>query len=382
MCARWLIVVGIVAIAAIAIWQTSRGDGAGDTRADRERPGVSGEGAASPSAPSPPALGSTTDRSASAAGSTNPRSRGAAGARGTFDARVRHVADPCIAVGDPVIPAGHDTLTEAGVTIAWAPRTSGPDEAPWRPVAVAHLVAGLLEEAARLTATTRRAELTVILDPSKEDFHLRTKAPSWATGLYDGAAVHVPLGSGGDLAVNVATLRHEVMHAQLHVAVGCGPFWLHEGLATYFGGAPPIRELFAMLRTGEVYPHAALGDSSVLEQTDDQAGKAYAMSLAMVLHIVDGARDRGVADLVRVASDDTRRDDAGLWARVMPGADERVVVEALARRIFGLARGSELEAALAGPLCCRGLRNVDELQCQPGTNATKPKTQWLCRASW
>ncbi|MEJ7597172.1 MAG: hypothetical protein WKG01_04615 [Kofleriaceae bacterium] len=224
-------------------------------------------------------------------------------------------------------------------------------------------------------------------------FKARTHAPGWAAGLYDGAAVHVYLRAGTDLAVNLATLRHEVMHAQLHAAVGCGPFWFHEGLASYFAAAPPVGELLAMLREREVYELAALRDPVLLEQAEGQAGKAYAMSLAMVLYLVDASGERAIADLVRTATSAvSRTDPLGLWSRAAPGIDERAVLEALGRRMFGLSLGSELGTALAGPVCCRGIRDVDDLRCrEPDPAALEVraagKSQWLdgntlCRTAW
>src|SRR5258706_549503 len=76
----------------------------------------------------------------------------------------------------------------------------------------------------------------------------RTGAPPWAGGAYDGA-VRVPAAPRNELGVSIATLRHEVMHAQLHAAVGCLPVWFNEGTAMYFAGAVPALEWLKLLRT-------------------------------------------------------------------------------------------------------------------------------------
>lgn len=70
---------------------------------------------------------------------------------------------------------------------------------------------------------------------SREQFHDVTKSPSWAAGAYDGR-IRIPvmgsLRTPGELD---RIVTHEYVHAALQSFAPRGlPFWLNEGLATYF----------------------------------------------------------------------------------------------------------------------------------------------------
>jgi hypothetical protein len=147
------------------------------------------------------------------------------------DARPRppesETVDPCTAIEDPEIPPGYEQTTADGNTIAWSRATPpGPADRPLRPLVLARLVSALLEEAADATGTTARTSLVVIVYPSRDDFRAGAHAPAWSAGLYDGG-VELPASAMADLGVDMETLRHEVMHAQLHLAVGCMPVWFN-----------------------------------------------------------------------------------------------------------------------------------------------------------
>jgi hypothetical protein len=290
-----------------------------------------------------------------------------------------HRADPCTAIGEPVVPDGFETLTAAGVTVAWQtdPVNPGPRDAPFRPIVTAYTVAGMLDEAAVFTGTTKRPTLTVIVYPSREELLGRTKAPSWADGVYDGAVVHVPP-SAADPGVLMSILRHEVMHAQLHFAVGCMPSWFDEGLAMYFAGSPPMREWFAMLRTPVGWDVTPLHAPAIDDSDPDRARLLYAESLAMVVYAVEHSPLTGVHDAIQwlqSTQDPTRRTE--LWEHVYPRATSRTVLDALAQKLFGLPIGPELDAILAGQACCYGLRSLPDLGCRsPNDKATTPRA--LC----
>jgi hypothetical protein len=308
-------------------------------------------------------------------------------------AEPQHLMDPCADVTEPPAPAGFETLAAQGITVAWPPSlpAAGPSDPPVRPLSLAHLVTGLLEEAAQTTGTPRRAELTVVVYPSADDFRASTKAPSWAAGLYDGA-VRLPADPRFELGVSLSTLRHEVMHAQLHAAVGCMPVWFNEGAAMYFAGAAPAREWIELLRAPAPLELALLEAPVLDERAAPRADRVYAQSLAMILFDVERAGGAGLAPAVLALSDANRaspREGLALWSRLHPGVDHAPVLEALARRIFGAPPG-DLGAILDGPLCCHGLLRAAELTCR-ATAARPGRTAWIdetssprasCRARW
>jgi hypothetical protein len=288
-----------------------------------------------------------------------------------------HLADPCREVGEPTIPPDFEELTMEGITIAWprtAPEDPSPYDAPFRPIPLAHLVNGLLAEAAEVTGTSPRTTLAIVVYTSVDDMRARTKAPAWAHGLYDGAAVRVPINPRGDIGVTMATLRHEVMHAQLHAAVGCMPAWFNEGLAMYFAGTAPISEWLAQLRHPEPLEVTTLAAPSIDEQNTEIVARLYAQSLAMIMYIVERGGETGLRAAVQTA----HAGEKALWDRIAPGIDERGVLDVLARRMFGVARGPELDTVLTNTICCYGTRSLADLGCR-GV-ATRPnETIWTDR---
>jgi len=312
----------------------------------------------------------------------------------TFDAAVEHTADPCTALAEPMVPEGYEQLTTAGITVAWNP-TVQTDHVSFRPLSTAHLIAGVLEEAAQLTGTDRRAHLTVIVDVSLEDFRARMRVPAGVRGFYNGGEVRLPSGPS-DLRMNLSTLRHEIMHAQIHATVGCVPRWLHEGLATYFGGVPPVKEWFAMLRSGEPFDIATLHDPTVFDPVHPGAARMYGVAAAMVVYIVqEGGGEHALPVVVRAAKAVDQRGrrriaSSQLWHALYPGAGYREVLDRLAERIFGMPRGPRLEHVFRGPICCMGRSNVSALSCwtaQPlGSESTwRDETSVpgaMCRTHW
>lgn len=346
------------------------------------------EAATVPAAPAPPTL-------ARAARPDVPASDPARREAEPFDAAVQHTVDPCTRLRAPVIPAGYESTTVHGVTVAWSTEVArtGPLDGPLRPTSLAALAGGLLDEAAQLTGTERRAELTIVIDASKDAFSASTRAPTWAGGLYDGSVVRLFAQPAEELAVDLDTLRHEIMHAQLHAGVGCMPWWLNEGTAMYFAGEPPLREWLKLLRDRAPYTLATLQRPRVRDFAEGNAHRAYAWALAMTAFVLEPAGEPGLRALLRtVAAADTEARALDVFERQWPGVGTAAVLEALARRLFGIPVGPELDLALDGPVCCAGLRSVGELTCRAGTAPPgPPPRQWLdkatapvavCRARW
>jgi peptidase MA superfamily protein len=293
--------------------------------------------------------------------------------------RGHDTVDPCSAGFEPAIPLGFETVGAGGVTVAWQPGIAarGPYDVAVQPTAIAHLVTGLLVEAAALTGTPRRERLAVVVYPSRAVFHAATHAPEWANGVYDGGAVRIAALPSAELGVEITSLRHEVLHAQLHT-VGCMPAWLNEGLAMYFAGAPPIRSWMTMLRHPDPYDIASLEVPSFAALIDERAERAYAESLAMILFIVERSGDAGLGAAVQSVR--LARPERGLWEVLYPGTGDRAVLDALARKLFGVPVGGELEAMFRGAVCCHGLRAVAELRCR-GVPPRPDRVRWIDQSS-
>ncbi|TMQ14561.1 MAG: hypothetical protein E6J90_23950 [Deltaproteobacteria bacterium] len=303
-----------------------------------------------------------------------------------LELRGQDTVDPCTAGFEPTIPPGYDTVTADSVTVAWlpaaTPRTGAFDVAV-APTAVAYLVNGLLAEAAALTGTFRRERLAVIVYPSREALHAATRAPAWAGGIYDGGAVRIAASPSDDLGVEIVALRHELMHAQLHTAVGCMPSWFNEGLAMYFAGAPPIRTWLRMLRSPDAYDLRSLQVPTFAMMTDEQAERAYAESLAMVVMIVERAGELGLRTAVqtlRTATRDAPRAGLELWDNLYPGTGHRELLDGLAHRVFAAGSRSDVDRIFQGAVCCSGLRAVAELRCH-GTAPRSDRRRWTDQTS-
>jgi hypothetical protein len=286
-----------------------------------------------------------------------PVPRAAAVGGAAFDASVQHTADPCTALRAPVVPKAYDSTTVAGVTVAWSPVDAppGPYDAPLRPNALAGLAAGILEEAAQVLGLDRRSELTIVVDPSRDEYHRVTGAPSWSAGYYDGSVVRLYVSSSDDLGVVVSTLRHELMHAQLHASIGCMPTWFNEGMAMYFAGAAPVPEWLAMLRDQEGFDVEQLAAASLDGLRTERVTRAYGMSLAMVVHIVEHGGETALVRAAHALRGQTRAEAMDLWDRLFQrNVGSRAVLDTLAHKVFGLPFGPELDRILGGPVCCWG----------------------------
>lgn len=270
-------------------------------------------------------------------------------------------ADPCEPLVEPGVPASFQSVHASGMTVAWPPSVEIAE-----PTSLAYVVAGLVEEAAQLTGTDPRDALTVFLHASTEDLHLATDTPEWTTGVYDGA-VHVVAEPRVDFGVRLVTLRHEVMHAQLHAGVGCMPAWFNEGVAQYFAGRPPTRAWLEFLKTRASFDFDALSVPTIVEAEKEDAPTLYATSLAMLLFEIDrrtGGIPRIVDALQASAERDPRRRARSLWRDQNPSTTSSDVRDVLARRLFGVSSERDLENALGGQVCCTGERRLSELACR------------------
>lgn len=285
-----------------------------------------------------------------------------------------HTADPCRPVVEPKVPDGFDEVTAEGITVAWP--LDGPPVA--EPTALAYLIAGLLEEAALFTGTARRERVTVVRYASNEDLHQRGGAPTWASGMYDGT-VKVPADQGADFGVRLKTLRHELMHAQLHTGVGCTPLWLNEGTAMAFDRAPPRHAWTRMLRTRRLYDFTSLAASSIDEKALPDVELVYGQSLTMVLFLAGRgpeALKNAIEELRNAPRTEAVRAARGLWDRLHPGVSQRDLLDSLSRRMLGLPMGRELDELLQGAVCCWGMSRLDKFGCR-GAPLNGDKNTWI-----
>ena len=230
-----------------------------------------------------------------------------------------HKIDPCEPPPRIELPAGFSSTQADGITVAWDPAVT------LEATPLAYTTAGLLAQFAIVSGTTPRGELTVIVYASLDDLHAKAGAPAWAAGVYDGA-VRVPALARSDLGVDIHTLRHELVHAQLHVAIGCTSIWLDEGLAQWFENMPPS-VWQQLLRHYEMLEPRALQASTLEEIHAERPEQVYAASLAMVIYALD--RGDTISDLVH----DHRGPPLELWQRRYPEATSDDVRAAFERRI-------------------------------------------------
>jgi hypothetical protein len=298
--------------------------------------------------------------------------------------------DPCTAIEEPELPPDFTTTIVQGITIA-LPRDlmAGPTDSPLRPLVLAHVVAGALEDAAELTGTPARTHLTVIVYSSTRELHAQPGIPEWATGAYDGA-VRLARDPTSEVGVRVPVLRHEIMHAQLHATIGCMPSWFNEGLASYTASDLSLAGLFAMFRDRDPLDPAQLEVRTLGALSKADAPRAYWQSVAMVVYAIDHAEGSTIASAVRrlgeLGADPDHR--LAAWRRWFAGVDQHAMLDALARHVFGAS--GNVDELVRGPACCWGIRDFSQLGCRaPTTRASEEP--WLdrsrhpvaiCRTSW
>jgi hypothetical protein len=301
------------------------------------------------------------------------------------DLEGQDTVNPCTAGQEAGIPSDYDTTVVLGITVAWSPgepASATPYDHAFSPTVMAYLVSGILEQAAALTRTPRRSRLAVVIHPSSEVFHARTHAPPWASGAYDGGAIHLVAKPSEDLGIAITTLRHELMHAQLHATVGCMPTWFNEGLAMYFAGTPPMREWMQMLHSADDFDLSTLRAPLLTMMPEPRARRVYAESLAMIVFVIERSGELGLQSAVQVleaAARESQHREVDLWERLYPGASHRAVLDALAHKLFGLPPGSELDDIFRAAVCCYGVRSVRELHCRGAPLREDPS--WIDRTA-
>jgi hypothetical protein len=303
--------------------------------------------------------------------------RTATAAQPAFDASTHHTADPCTTPYEAEVPAGFESVTAQGITVAWAPGEPINPTAyytPLAPIAIAHLAGGLLEEAAQLTGTARRSELTVVIYRSADDFRAATHAPSWAGGIYDGGAVRLYVAPSEQLGVALATLRHEIMHSQMHAAIGCMPFWLNEGLAEYIEGTAPLRQWLDLLKAPGTFELDQLRNPALILNAIE-ARHAYGVSLAMVLYILEKGGQPALQQALRDVHGADSTKAIELWSAMYPRVDYEAVLDALARKLFDLPL-EQVSGIVDGPLCCHGLSDVTQTACRVTQPHSAPPRMW------
>ena len=159
-------------------------------------------------------------------------------------------------------------------------------------VAALHLdLLAALDEAAALTGTSRRPQLTMVLYPNAAAFRAATCGPSWSGGLFDGV-LHIPEmpADRSNYPRLRRRVRHEALHAQLHHVAPGAPVWLHEGLAQRLEGRPTAglqRSLTRIQRDGSYIPFPSIEGSFVVIDDRADARFAYHQSYAMVQALID-----------------------------------------------------------------------------------------------
>jgi hypothetical protein len=162
----------------------------------------------------------------------------------------------------------------SGITLLWPPSSLSNTQAHDIGVEVDRA----LDEAARLIGKPRRKRLTVVVYPSRSELLAVSCAASWSGAIYDGT-LRVVAGSEG---VDLKTVRHETLHAELSPVAGRAPKWFHEGVAQSFAKQEPRTRTWALMVKNRTWlPFSSLGGSfQVFDNTD--AELAYAQSYAMV----------------------------------------------------------------------------------------------------
>jgi tetratricopeptide (TPR) repeat protein len=133
-----------------------------------------------------------------------------------------------------------------------------------------------------------------------------TGGPGWANGLNDGT-IRVPaLGVEQLTPELLRVLRHELAHSFVasRTANNC-PTWLHEGIAQWLEGGDPNRGdggLARLARAGEV-PNLLTLESPFRGLSEEEAGRAYALSLSAVAHILRKRGESGIVRLISALSD-------------------------------------------------------------------------------
>jgi hypothetical protein len=133
-----------------------------------------------------------------------------------------------------------------------------------------------LDDAARLTGTRRRDQLTVVVYPSRSELLAVTCVRSWTAGVYDGTLrLTAP--------IETKVLQHETLHAQASRHASRAPRGFHDGLAQSFAKQSERKSRWALMVKNRTYvPFSSLDGSFQAFEASDDAALAYTQSYAMV----------------------------------------------------------------------------------------------------
>jgi hypothetical protein len=88
---------------------------------------------------------------------------------------------------------------------------------------------------------------------------------------------------------------------------------------------------------------------------------------------------RGTVQTLQATTRESRHRELDLWERLYPEATHRAVLDTLARKIFGVPLGDELDDIFKAAVCCYGLRSVHELHCRGAP--LRPDRAWIDKTS-
>jgi hypothetical protein len=196
------------------------------------------------------------------------------------------------------IERGYRRREQDGITLSW------PDGALTEAEAGALLAAVTrdLDEASRLLDTPRRAMLSVVVYPGHEELLAVSCVNAWAAALYDGR-LRVVADAEQPTKIDLATIRHETLHAALMPFAPDAPLWFHEGVAQQFAHEEKratLQRWRLMVANRSYIPFASLDGSFQAFEGRDDASLAYAQSLGLVSFLVDR---RGESVVARAARD-------------------------------------------------------------------------------
>ncbi len=195
------------------------------------------------------------------------------------------------------LTARHRRRAMAGIDLSYGPA----ELSPARVDEVARALRESLEEVARLTRRSRRAELAVVVYSDRESMRRATCTPSWTGAVFDGVLHLDARLLAGDEATWRRVVRHEGSHAQLGHVRGRIPTWLNEGLAQWMEGepAPSARDAWARMTRDRFWiPFASLEGELLMIDDARDASRAYHQCLAMVLYLMDERGVQGVAEAI------------------------------------------------------------------------------------
>ena len=135
---------------------------------------------------------------------------------------------------------------------------------------------------------------------TRQAFEDITRAPAWVGALNDGR-IRVPVQGLSAVSPELSrVLKHELTHSFVRQKTGGrAPTWLQEGLAQWMEGKRSDAVAGALLQSYDSKKYQSLSEleSNWMRLPGDQAGYAYAWSLASVEYIV---RSGGMADIERI----------------------------------------------------------------------------------